>query len=56
MYVLPKVLILQREDEETTASWTHRLHKGSTRVSDLMSTNLSDECYREVRREEGRSD
>ena len=48
MYVLAKVLTLQREQEETAASWAGRLHKGRTRVSKRMGTNLSDTCYREL--------
>ena len=48
MYVLAKVLTLQREAEESVASWSNRMHKGRTRVSKRMGTNLSDACYREL--------
>ena len=48
MYVLAKVLTLQREADESAASWSTRLHKGRTRVSKRMGTNLSDACYREL--------
>ena len=48
LWVLSKVLTLEREDAETASAWSLRLHKGRKRVSKHMGTNLSDACYREL--------
>ena len=48
MYVLAKVLTMDREDSESAQSWVQRMHKGRQRVYKRMQTNLSDACYREL--------
>ena len=61
MYVLEKVLTMDREDAESAQSWVQHIHKGWQRVCKHMQTktNLSDAFYRElifrglVRKEQG---